>query len=523
MTASAGMMPSIADSRFQAEADEATLNDIVSGGSGHSSRQPSRQPSPHASQPAPVKVLTRPVSSGQDPATGFSFTKAMPIQPFDFRRPKQIQSPPLLNTAQAVQNGINGTDDQGPSSRHMLKDPFSVPFPRVIPAQSHPYNHSSSNTTNGAIRMNGSSSAIPSNEVTMSADDIPADSVQYESQALSTAPAPNHSSSYMAGVVGGQPVNMPHRSNKTSRNFLTSVAGSPKITKSRRKKPKTVPATAGSNHKDTYTEEDIFRLWMYRRSQGQQEREYLRATQHEMEVKIRKLHDTSNDLFDQLQESVQRETQSTAELAKLKSNKPIWESKIKRLSDYVKGLGNDLKKQREDAEDKYKEFQDVLNTKKQLHNTLEDAQESLKQERVRFQRRDDDASHTIENLTQAVQHQNAQLQSDDNLIMVERERNSRLEEQLSTIATNNGQLIEVLTGHRDSIANKLDELLHQAQSIVPRNESSESNSVEPIMPMLEQCVGILQELHKTAHVKPEDIQKLNDNMNIFVEGYVPFV
>lgn len=510
MTASAGMMPSMADGMLQAEADEAILNDIVSGGSGQSSRQPS----PHASQPAPVKVLTRPASSGQDLAAGFSFTKAKPIQQFDFRRPKQLQSPSLPDTAQAVQSVINGADHQGPSSRPMLKDPFPVPFPEVIPAHSRVHNHSTPNARNGAIRMNGSSAAAPPNEVSMSADDILADSVLNGTKPLSIALAPSHNPSYMARVVSKKPVNMQHRSGTTSRDILTTVAGSPKITRSRRKKPKSAPA---------YTEEDILKLYLYRRSQGQQELESLRATQHEMEVEMQKLHDTSNDLFDQLQEAVQRETQSTAELSKLKSNKPIWESKIKRLSDYVKGLGNDLKRQREDADDKHKEFQELFNAKKQLHNTLEDARESLKQARIKSQRLDDDALRRIENLTQTVQHQSAQLQSDKSLLMLERERSSRLEDQISRIATSNGQLLEVLTGHRDSIASKLDEALHQAQSIVPPNGSSESNHLEPIMPMLEQCVGILQELHKTAHVKPEDLQKLNDNMNTFVEGYVPFV
>lgn len=470
-----------------------------------------------------MKMLTRPVSSGQHPAAGFSFTKAKPVQQFDFRRPKQLQSPPLPDTAQAAQNAINLTDHQVPSPKHVLKDPFPVPFPNIIPAHSRAYNHSTPNTTTDVSWPNASFSGASLNESFMPADDVQPDSVHNGTKPLLTAPVSSHSPSEMVGVVDKQPVNVQRRSDKTSKDFLTSVAGNPKITKSRRKKPKTGRATDGPNRKDSYNEDDLLKLLMYRRRQGQQELEYFRATQSGMEAEMQKLRDMTNDLSGQLQEAVQRATQRSAELSKVKSSMPIWESKIKRLSDYVKGLTNDHKRLREDADDMHKQYQHVFVAKKQLQNTLDDARKSLEQERIRFQQLDDDARHRIETLTQTIQHQSTQLQSDESLLMFERERSDRLEEQIVRIADSHGQLSEILTGHRDSIVSKIDELLHQAQSIVPPNESLESNSHDPIKPILEQCVGILQELHKTTHVKPEDFQKLNNNMDTFVEGYVPFV
>ena len=512
-------MPSIPDSRLQAEVDEAILTGIVSGGSGQSSPQAS----PQAFQPAPISVLTRPVSSGQDPATGFSFTKAKPIQQLDFRRPKQTQSRPIPKTAQAARTIINVTGRQGPSPKPVLNGPAPVPFPNVIPAHSQAYNHSTPNTTSDATLLNASFTRTLPNEVSMSTDDTLTDSTLNGTKPVSTAPVSSHSLTEMTGIVNEQPVNTPHRSGKTSSDFLTFVAHTPKITKSRRRKPKTGPATNGPTHNDTYTDDDLLRLFMYRRRQGQEELEYFRATQPEMEAEREKLRDTSNDLSGQLQEAIQRETQRSAEVSKLKSNMPIWESKIKRLSEYVKGLANDQKRLREDAEDMHRQYRDVSVAKQKLHKALEDARKSIEQERVRSQHLEDDARHRIETLTQTIQHQSTKLQSDENVLLFERERSNRLEDQISRITASHGQLLELFTGHRDTITDKVDELLHQAQSIVPPNESSETNSSETIRPMLEQCIGILQELHEVAHVKPEDLQKLNDNMDTFVGGYVPFV
>ena len=514
-------MTSIADSSLHAdaEADETTFNGTVS----DFSSQSSRQASPQLSQPAPMKVLTRPVSSGQHPAAGFSFTKAKPIQQFDFRRPKQLQSPPLPDTAQTVQNAINLTDHRVPSPKHVLKDPLPVPFPNIVPARSRAYGHSTPNTAKDVSRPNASLSDAPLNEVPMPADDVLTDSVLNGTKPLLTAPVFSHSPSEMIGTVDKQPVHMQHRSNKKSKDFLTSVAGTPKITKSRWRKPKTGPTTKGPNRKDTYTDVDLLNLLMYRRRQGQQELDNFRATQSGMEAEMLKLRDMTNDLSGQLQEAIHRTTQKSAELSKVKSSMPIWESKIKRLSDYVKGLTNDHKRLREDADDMNKQYQHVFVAKKQLQNTLDDARKSFEQERIRFQQLDDDARHKVETLTQTIQHQSTQLQTDEDLLMVERERSDRLEEQIVRVTTSHGQLSEILTGHRDSIACKIDELLHQARSIVPPNGPPESNSHNSIKPMLEQCFGILQELHKTTHVKPEDLQRLNNNMDTFAEGYVPFV
>ena len=405
----------------------------------------------------------------------------------------------------------------------MLKDTFPVPFPNVIPAHSRAYNHSTPNITADVSRPNASFSGALMNEVSIPADDVLTDSILNGTKPMLTAAVSSHSPSEMVGIIGKQPVNVQRHSDKTSKDFLASVAGTPKITKSRRRKPKTGRATDVPNRKDTYTEDDLLKLLMYRWRHGQQELEYFRATHCGMETEMRKLRDMTNDLSGQLQEAVQRATQRSAELSKIKSSMPTWESKIKRLSDYVKGLTNDHKRLREDADDMHKQYQHVFVAKTQLQNTLDDARKSLEQERIRFQQLDDDARHKIETLTQTIQHQSTQLQSDESLLMVERERSDRLEEQIVRITTSHDQLSEILTGHRDSIASKIDELLHQTRSIVPPNESSESSSYDPIKPMLEQCVGILQELHKTTHVKPEDLQKLNNNIDTFVEGYVPFV
>ncbi|KAF6222511.1 hypothetical protein HO173_003204 [Letharia columbiana] len=460
------------DSRLQAETDEAILEGIVSG----DSSQPSPQAFQQHSQQAPIKVLTRPASSGKDPAAGFSFTKAKPVQQFDFRRPKQTpvnltetrshQSPPLSDTSRAVQNAVNTEAHRVFSCKH---DYTSVPFPNSPPTIT-----------------------------TLTSD---------------------HSLAETVKVVHQLSFIKQNRSAKTSKDPLTSVAGAPKVVKSRQRKTTTGLATVGPpSPKETYIEGDIIKLLMYHRWQGQQELEYFRTTEHQMEAEIQQLRDMINYLSGQLHEVVQRETWKTAKFLRLKANKPIWESKIKQLNDYVKGVTNDHKRLGEDADDLHKKHEDVFLARNELHYTLEDSQKSAEQERIRSQQLGDEARHRIENLAQTVQHQSTQLRGDESLLMAERERSNRLEDQISRITASHGRLLEIFTSHRDTITSKIDDLLHQAQSIVPPNKNSESESHGQVGPMLEQCFTILQKLHNADTVKPEDLRKLNDNMDSFVEG-----
>ena len=475
------------DNEWIPKANEAIMNGNVSGGSGPSSREGSHP----ASQGAPVKLLTRPVSSGQDPAAGFSFAKAGPIQ-LDFRRPKQT---PISSTSQ----------DLSPASEGLLKGKAS---------------HQSPNIPDTA----------PSKDISMSTDENLVDSNfkrTRDSPALNiTVPTRNkpattlvsgHSHRENLSASGQTPINMQERSSKASKDPVSSVADAPKIAKIRRAKPKTGLTVNGPSPPDhAYTEEDLLKLLMYRRRQGQQELEYFRATQHQKEAEIQTLRDLSNDLDAQLQEVIQREAQKTVELSKVNATKPIWEDRIKRLVDYVKGLANDHKRLREDANELYKQHEELFVSKRELQDTLDEAQKSVEQQRLRSQQYENEARHTIQSLQQTVNSQSTQIRSDENLLAAERERSNRLDDQISRITTSHGHLVELFAGHRDTIAGKIDELLNKAQSVVSPVEAGDSN--DSISPMLAQCVEMLQKLHEADAIKPKDLQKLNDNMDNLVTG-----
>ena len=476
------------DNEWNPEADEAIMDGNASRGSGRISREGSHQ----ASQGAPVKVLTRPVSSGQHPAAGFTFAKAGPVQQLDFRRLKQT---PISSTSQ----------DLSLASEGMLKGKASHQSPNVA-------------------------DTVPSKEILMSTDENLAESnLKRTSEAPvlnitiptrnnpATALVSGHSHTEDLSAIGQTPVNMQDRSTKASGHPVSSVVDAPKVAKPRRAKPKTGSTVKGPSPPDyAYTEEDLLKLLMYRRRQGQQELEYFRATQQQKEAEIQTLRDLSNDLDAQLQEVIQREAQKTVELSKVNATKPIWEDRIKRLVDYVKGLTNDHKRLREDANELYKQHEELFVTKTELQNTLDDTRKSVEQQRLRSQQYETEARHTIESLQQTVQNQSIQIRSDENLLAVERERNNRLDDHISRITTSHDHLVDLFAGHRDTIAGKIDELLHQAQCVVSPVEAADSN--DSISPMLEQCVGMLQNFHEADAIKPKDLQKLNDTMENLVTG-----
>ena len=476
------------DNEWNPEANEAITNGNVSGGSGRSSREGSHQ----ASQGAPVKLLTRPVSSGQDPAAGFSFAKAGPIQQLDFRRPKQT---PISSTSQDLSLASEGIL-KGKASNQSPNVPDTAPSKEISMSTDE-------NLADSSFKKTGESPVL---NITIPARNKPA-----------TALVSGHSHTENLSTIGQTPINMQERSSKASRDPVSSVVDAPKIAKTRRTKPKVGSTINGPSPPDyAYTEEDLLKLLMYRRRQGQQELEYFRATQHQKEAEIQTLRDLSNDLDAQLQEVIQREAQKTIELSKVNATKPILEDRIKRLVDYVKGLTNDHKRLREDANELYKQHEELFVTRTELQDTLDDARKSVEQQRLRSQQYETEARHTIESLQQTVQNQSTQIRSDGNLLAAERERNNRLDDHISRITTSHEHLVDLFAGHRDTIAGKIDELLHQAQCVVSPVEAADSN--DSISPMLEQCVGILQKLHEAEAFKPKDLQKLNDTMDKLVKG-----
>ena len=470
------------------EADEAIMNGNVLGGSGQSSREGSYQ----ASQGAPVKVLTRPVSSGQDPAAGFSFAKAGPIQQLDFRRPKQT---PISSTSQDLSLASEGIL-KGKASHQSPNVPNTAPAKEIFMSTVE-------NLADSNLRRTSESPVL---NITVPSRNKPA-----------TALVSGHSRPENVSAIGQPPINMQGRSSKAFSDPVSSVAEAPKIAKTRRAKPKVGSTVNGPSPPNlAYTEEDLLKLLMYRRRQGQQELEYFRATQHQKEAELQTLRDLSNDLDAQLRDVIQREAQKTVELSKVNANKPIWEDKIKRLVDYVKGLTNDHKRLREDANELYKQHEELFIAKRELQDTLDDARKSVEQQRLRSQQYENDTRHTIESLQQTVQNQSTQIRSDKNLLAAEQERSNRLDDHISRITTSHGHLVDLFAGHRDTIAGKIDELLHQAQSVVSPVEAADSN--DSIGPMLEQCVGMLQKLHEADTIKPKDLQKINDTMDSFITG-----
>ena len=542
-------------STAQADADEAVLNSIVSEASNHSSQTASEQPL----KQAPVVVLTRPTSSSDDPAAGFSFTKAKPMRQLNFRGQKQTpiipqppgppspsegsteqpsnQSSPPPKPIEANRDVLDVAIRLRPAPEHqnssVLKDSIPVHLSDATPATSRPYIHPTPTTTSGPLTLKFSSTKSVPDELSTAANDplTVANLNRTKTPGVLNIVFPDRSKptrtdlSHIENPVAIASVaesDVQNGSRKTLKDPLSSVAGAPKITKSRRK-TKNGPVKDGpqpsSNSKASYTEDDLLRLLMYRRKQGQEELENFRASQQQKENEILKLHETSNHLSNQLQEVVQREAQTTAELSRLKANKPIWESKIKRLSDYVKGLTNDHKRLREDADDLHKHHGDVVAAKEELHNTLVDVQESLKHERIKVQKLQESAHHEINTLVQTVQNQYQKIQSNENLLAVERERSKQIEAQISEITTNNKQSLELFNSHRETITSKIDNLLNQAQTIVPPNKAPEAPSHDLIMPMLEQCIEMLRKLHKEDSVRPEDLRIIDATLNNFVQGY----
>ena len=188
----------------------------------------------------------------------------------------------------------------------MTKDPFPVPFSKapLLPDT----NPAGQNAPSVATHQE----PLPKyHDTSVIKDEFPV--LFPKAPSLPDTSQAGHNSRSVVSHQGPLPEVNEYRSRKASRDPLTSVAGASKITKTRRKKAKMISAMNNhppqSNSEDTYTEDNLLKLLMYRRKQRQQELEYFQATQQQKEAEIQQLRDKSSTLYIQLQEMAQREAQ----------------------------------------------------------------------------------------------------------------------------------------------------------------------------------------------------------------------
>lgn len=251
--------------------------------------------------------------------------------------------------------------------------------------------------------------------------------------------------------------------------------------------------------------EDLLKaLTICYRNQKQQRAE-LRAKEKVKDDAIAEFKMIITFLDNQLQESNEQVSKQEKKLLKYRQLVPGWQDKVKKLSNFVKGLNNDHARLRDDARSIQGEQQNIKLHKEAIDKMLKESVGALEKERLHHQERLLKAHHKTEIAERALNARNIDLQSESTRLRAEQDRSMNLEDSLNKFASNRGDIMVKLANQEATISSKIASLDETIADAV-RNASTIGHQ-DP-NPKLEECISLLKEPRAADPANAEDVQKL---------------
>lgn len=255
--------------------------------------------------------------------------------------------------------------------------------------------------------------------------------------------------------------------------------------------------------------EDMLKvLTVYYRKQMQQRVES-RAKEKEKDDTIADFKTIIKLLDTQLQESNEQVSKHKAELLKYRELVPGWQDKVKKLSNFVKGLNNDYARLRDDAQLILGEQQKIKSHKESIDKRLKESTLALEKERTHQQSRLLKAHHRTDLAEQSLKACEIDLQSKSTTLQLQRDRIVNLQDALSNVASNHEDVLVKLANHEAAMSSNIAGLdatiadaIHNASTREPHELSSK----------VEECISLLKEPQNVDSVKTEDVQKLHNSI-----------
>ncbi|KAL8668822.1 MAG: hypothetical protein Q9168_006557 [Polycauliona sp. 1 TL-2023] len=240
-----------------------------------------------------------------------------------------------------------------------------------------------------------------------------------------------------------------------------------------------------------------------------QQRDELRAKEKEKDDEIADFKNIIMLLDGQLQESNQQLSSQEAKLLEYRQLIPGWQDKVKKLSNFVKGLSNDHARLRDDAQFIQHQQQKIRIHKDSLDKTLKQSLGALETERLYEQKRLAKAHHRTEMAEQALDSCNMELQGKNTSLQAEQERSSNYQASLDRFASNRGDILTKLADQESIIISKIASLDTTIADVV-RNASA--HAYEDPNPRLEMCISLLKEPPAVDPVCVDDVRKLDHSI-----------
>lgn len=288
-----------------------------------------------------------------------------------------------------------------------------------------------------------------------------------------------------------------------------------KVTKSRRKalpKPSNNPGPPEMRRTpSTPTQEELMNVLLLRYKHDKQLRDEERAA-HASD--IQDLKDISDVLWQHLQAERSRGQQLDREILHYEAKMPAWGAKVKKLSDFVRGLTNDHHGLRDKAKEIQQTQNDLRNEKTLLDAELDDVNQNLNATTDRTKNTVAEAKADLRLLFQQSQNQHIQLLDNARLLDSERERNELYAAEIGKLTTSHNQLTHCIAAQDSMHVNRLTALSAKLDDI---QINGPTDSHEELKGMVQQCLGTVESLRSTADMQGEDLQHLDMSVRDYTD------
>ncbi|KAL8748145.1 MAG: hypothetical protein Q9190_000040 [Brigantiaea leucoxantha] len=515
-----------------------------------------------------ANFISRPMSSHDDPALGFTFSKAQPLKPLNFdRRQGQAliqslsmsksndipqQSPATEGQMQLGEQeyGIQTSSAPNPQSfmestraeSQISQEGHKLPVSRHISISSAPSSASSlssevSEMPPGAQNRQGRDSLDPLKVAT-----IESSSVQKASRNAAKVDfndVQNGSTAEEVTLVSGSPFQQSlDNAKKDLRGTNAGIDGgshaSPvlpmKVTETLRH-PTNMPQFESAQSKSNtdgvgtadpwppnadrgLTDEELLNTLIARYKQECHFRAQAVEKKTEQQQEIKDLIDVCHELNRQLVESQQKDIAKGNELSRYHELVPRWQYRIRKLNDFIKGLSSDHHRLRDDAKIVENQARSIRVEKTNLEMLLRDTRLSVEQERLKSQNQLNEAKLLAEKHKNAVDMLNLQLKKESISLQIEREKANHLQDELSKIGSSHQRVVNMLSEEGSHLVAKVDQLLEQRLAVSESESDLDSSFGKK---GIQKCLELLQRLDHVDTINQGDFQEfgasLSDQIN----------
>lgn len=218
-----------------------------------------------------------------------------------------------------------------------------------------------------------------------------------------------------------------------------------------------------------------------------QQRDKAKASQRAKDLEIKDLEMISKTLHQQLQASETRVTNQSTDLKRYRELKPQWQEKVKKFSDFIKGLSNDHTRLRDEAHSIQEKQRNLQAFKGSLNTELQDTLTKFQEERSQHKERLLKAYKDVESLQEASTNRNVDL-----------------------ITSYHEDLVAKMTQKEASLSTKMSDMSEQVLHCI---SSQSTGQFDGLQTRLQECLSLLQQPREVApSLNPEILHDLTSSV-----------